>query len=154
MASIVVLLIIFFVVVAIFWLLRSQRTSVRSRRQLRSEYATRKPPDQTAAASPGGLDKLQASGMFWGVEIGQPGCEAAHKLLGEQYTFADAPQLPLKGCSSATCTCQFKGLRERRTQRRRKNSERRNEIRFDKGEADRRKPKNRRRSDSWNDHSY
>jgi len=154
MASIIVLFIIIIVIAAIIWLLRSQRTRVRSRRQLRNEHASRKSQGQASAAKPGGLDKLQASGIFWGVEIGQPGCEAAHELLGRQFTFAEAPQLPLEGCSSSVCTCQFKGLKERRTQARRKNTDRRNEVRFDKGKSERRSPKNRRRSDSWNDHSY
>lgn len=154
MASIIVLIIIIIVVAALLWLLRSQRTRVRSRRQLRTEHAARKLQDSTAAARPGGIDKLQASGMFWGVEIGQPGCEAAHALLGRQFTFSEAPELPLDGCSSAMCTCQFKGLKERRVEPRRKNQDRRGEVRFDKGKTDRRSPKNRRRSDSWNDHSY
>jgi len=155
MASIVVLLIIIIIVVAgLLWVMRSQRTRVRSRRQLREEYAARKAQGQAAAARPGGLDKLQASGMFWGVEIAQPGCEAAQQLLGKQFTFATAPELPLKDCSLSVCTCQFTGLRERRNEHRRKHEDRRNEIRFDKDKPERRSPKNRRRSDSWNDHSY
>ena len=154
MASVIVLLIIIVIVGALFWLLRSQRTRGHSRRQLRSEQAARKSQGQAAPSKPGGLDKLQASGLFWGVEIGQPGCEAAHKLLGRQYPFDEAPQLPLEGCSSAMCTCQFKGLRERRSEHRRQQGERRGEIRFEEGKTDRRSPKNRRRSDSWNDHSY
>ena len=154
MASIIVLLIIIIVVVALLWMLRSQRTRVRSRRKLRNEHVERKLQGSAAAARPGGIDKLQASGMFWGVEIGQPGCEAAHVLLGRQFTFAEAPELPLEGCSSAMCTCQFKGLKERRVEPRRKQEDRREEVRFDKGKTDRRSPKNRRRSDSWNDHSY
>jgi hypothetical protein len=148
MASIIVLLIIIIVVVALLWLMRSRRTPARSRRRLR------KAQGQTAATRPGGIDKLKASGLFWGVEIGQPGCEAAQQLTGKQFTFADAPELPLPGCSLPMCTCQFSGLRENRSRHRRKQDDRRNEIRFDKDKPDRRSPKNRRRGDSWNDHTY
>ena len=154
MASIIVLLIILVVVVALVWLMRGKRTRVRSRRQLRNEHAALKSQGKAAAAKPGGIDKLRESGMFWGVEIGQPGCEAAHELLGRQFTFADAPELPLAGCDRAMCTCQFKGLMERRKEPRRKHEDRRTDVRFEEGKTDRRSPKNRRRSDSWNDHSY
>jgi hypothetical protein len=154
MASIIVLFIIIVVGVGVFWLMRRQGTRVRSRRLLRGKHAAHKSPDQAAPSRPGGLDKLQATGMFWGVEIGQPGCEAARELLGRQYPFAEAPKLPLEGCSSAVCTCQFKGLKERRTQHRRTHDDRRNEVRFEEGKTERRSPKNRRRGDSWNDHSY
>lgn len=154
MASIIVLLIIIVVGIAIIWLLRGQGSRVRKRSELRSVSAARKSESQTAAANPGGLDKLRASGMFWGVEIGQPGCEAAQELLGRQFTFADAPELPLAGCDRAMCTCQFKGLMERRKEPRRKHEDRRTDVRFEEGKTDRRSPKNRRRSDSWNDHSY
>ena len=154
MASIIVLFIILIVIVALIWLMRGQRTRVRSRKQLRSEHAARKSQDKAAAAKPGGLDKLRESGMFWGVEIGQPGCEAAQALIGRQFTFTDAPELPLEGCNRAICTCQFKGLLERRKEPRRTHEDRRTDIRFDEGKTDRRSPKNRRRSDSWSDHSY
>lgn len=150
MYSIIVLLVIILVVSAIIWFLRSQGT--RTRRKLRHTHEAREPQDQKASL--GGLDKLQSSGMFWGVEIGQPGCEAAHKLLGQQYSFAEAPELPLEGCTSAMCTCLFKGVRECRSRHRRKQDDRRGEVRYDKGKSDRRSPKNRRRSDSWNDHNY
>jgi len=150
MASIIVLLIIIVVVVAIIWMLRGQGSRVRKR----SEPAARKSESQTAAAKPGGIDKLRASGMFWGVEIGQPGCEAAQELLGRQFTFAAAPELPLAGCDRSMCTCQFRGLMERRKELRRKHEDRRTDVRFEEGKTDRRSPKNRRRSDSWNDHSY
>lgn len=152
MTSLIVLLLIIVVVVAIFWFMRHQGT--RGHRQRRGRHAAHKLPGQAAPVSPGGLDKLQASGMFWGVEIGQPGCEAAHELLGRKYPFAEAPELPLAGCSSAICTCQFKGLKERRSQHRRTHIDRRSEIRFEEGKTEQRSPKDRRRSDSWNDHSY
>jgi len=106
------------------------------------------------SARPGGIDKLENSDLFWGVELAQAGCEASHILLGKQFTFGNAPELPLDGCSSAMCTCQFKGLKNRRTQHRRKRKERRVEVRFDKDKPDRRSRKNRRRSDSWNDHTH
>ena len=91
--------------------------------------------------------------MFWGVEMGQPGCEAAMALLDREFTFEEAPRLPLEGCTSAMCTCQFKGLKNRRTQRRRKLEDRRVEVRFEKDKPDRRSRKDRRRSDRWDDHT-
>ena len=154
MASIIVLIIIVLVVVALIWVLRSTRSPLRRRRHVHEKPVARRAQGQVAAARPGGLDKLKASGMFWGVEIGQPGCEAARQLLGKQFTFAEAPELPLQGCSLPVCTCQFTGLRERRASHRRDHEDRRTEIRFEKDNPDRRSPKSRRRSDSWGDHSY
>jgi hypothetical protein len=105
-------------------------------------------------ARPGGLDKLQKNPLFWGAEFCQAGCNTARTLLGKQYTFDEAPDLPLPGCDSATCTCQFKGLKDNRSKTRRTHEERRNEIRFDKEHPERRSRKNRRRGEKWDDHSY
>ena len=100
------------------------------------------------------MEKLRDNPVFWGLEMGQPGCEAAQALLGEQFTFDEAPQLPLEGCSSASCTCQFKGLKERRTNARRQQETRRAAVRFDKDRpSDRRSRKDRRRGNAWNDHN-
>jgi len=154
MGSIIVLIIIILVVAALIWVLRSPRSPLRGHRHLHEKHAPRKAQGQTAPTRPGGLDRLKASGMFWGVEIGQPGCEAARQLHGKQFTFSEAPELPLQGCSQPVCTCQFIGLRERRARHRRDHEDRRTEIRFEKDNPDRRSPKSRRRSDSWDDHSY
>ena len=159
MNAIIVLLVILILIAAVVWLLRGSKSPRRRRRESKpasadGEAVTRKP------SRPGGLDKLESNPVFWGVEIGQAGCEAAQALLGQQYTFSEAPQLPLPDCSSAMCSCQFKGLKDHRSRHRRKSGERRDEIRFDskvagkdKG-ADRRNRKERRRGTDWKDHTY
>jgi hypothetical protein len=106
------------------------------------------------SARPGGIDKLENSDLFWGVELAQAGCEASHILLGKQFTFDNAPELPLDGCSSAACTCQFRGLRERRCGTRRTHPDRREVVRFDVDKSNRRSRVSRRRGDKWTDHTY
>ena len=153
MNALIVLLVILVLVAGVFWVLRGKQTPPhRHKPARRTTGAT-----DTAAAAPaklGGLDKLENNSMFWGVEIGQAGCEAAQALLGRQYTFDEAPQLPLEGCSSAMCTCQFKGLKDHRGQHRRKQGEQRQEVRFDNKNPDRRSRKVRRRGSNWKDHTY
>ena len=139
----------------LFWMLRSQpQTAPRrgSRRAASARAATS--GSAPHPVRPGGIDKLHANELFWGVEMDNPGCEAARELLGRQYTFEEAPELPLPGCSSAMCTCQFKGLPDQRKQARRSGNDRRGDIRFDKERPERRNRRGRRRSDRWNDHSY
>ena len=163
MNAIIVLLVIICLIAAVVWLLRGNKPSGQHRRSARLAKTGGDSPVK-APSKPGGLEKLENNPMFWGVEIGQAGCEAAQALLGQQYTFDEAPQLPLAGCSSAMCTCQFKGLKDHRSRHRRKSGERRDEIRFeskdagkdtgkDKG-ADRRNRKERRRGTDWKDHTY
>jgi hypothetical protein len=105
-------------------------------------------------ARPGGMDKLQKNPLFWGAEFCQAGCETARTLLGNQYPFNEVPELPLSGCDSAICTCQFKGLKDNRSRARRTHEDRRNGVRFDKEHPERRSRKNRRRGEKWDDHSY
>ncbi|MGB5474891.1 MAG: hypothetical protein WBQ78_15630, partial [Gammaproteobacteria bacterium] len=90
----------------------------------------RRPPASSAPARPGGIDKLQGNDLFWGVELTQAGCESAHIMLGKQFTFDAAPELPLQGCSSVACTCQFRGLKERRSRSRRSHPDRRELLRY------------------------
>jgi hypothetical protein len=153
MNAIIVLLVIICLIAAVIWLLRGNKSPAQSRRSLRHVKTDSDSPVK-APSKPGGLDKLESNSMFWGVEIGQAGCEAAQALLGKQYTFDEVPQLPLAGCSSAMCTCQFKGLKDHRSRHRRKSGERRDEIRFDNKDADRRTRKERRRGTDWKDHTY
>jgi len=154
MARILVLLLIIMVIAGLVWALRRQggRSSLRNRLMgPRSSRSGR----STAATTPGGMEKLRDNPVFWGVEMGQPGCEAAQALLGQQFTFDEAPQLPLEGCSSASCTCQFKGLKNRRSMVRRQQEDRRAGLRFDKDRPpDRRSRKDRRRGNVWTDHDY
>jgi hypothetical protein len=154
MARIIVLLLIIAVIVGLVWALRRQggRSNLRSRLL---GCSTGQQGRGAAATKPGGMEKLRDNPMFWGVEMGQPGCEAAQALLGQQFTFDEAPQLPLEGCNSANCTCQFKGLKDRRSMVRRLQEDRREALRFDKDRPpDRRSRKDRRRGNVWIDHDY
>jgi len=154
MVKIIVLLLIIVVIAGLVWMLRRQSggTGLRSRLQGRGSSGG---SVVAATARPGGLAKLRENPLFWGVEMGQPGCEAAHALLGQQFPFDEAPQLPLKNCNSANCTCQFKGLTDRRRMVRRQQEDRRAALRFDKDRPpDRRSRKDRRRGNVWIDHDY
>ena len=149
MATILILLVIVVIIAGLLWMARGKQPRRRVAHIQKYDAAD----TDEARAQLGGLEKLKNNEVFWGLEMGQPGCEAAQAILGRQYTFDEAPQLPLEGCTSAMCTCQFKGLKNRRTQQRRNHAERRVEIRFEKEKPDRRSRKNRRRSDNWNDHT-
>jgi len=151
MATILILLVIVVIIAGLLWMARGKQPPTRRRVAHIQKYDAADTDE--ARAQLGGLEKLKNNEVFWGLEMGQPGCEAAQAILGRQYTFDEAPQLPLEGCTSAMCTCQFKGLKNRRTQQRRNHAERRVEIRFEKEKPDRRSRKNRRRSDNWNDHT-
>jgi hypothetical protein len=155
MARILVLLLIILVIAGLVWALRGQRGGTSLRNRLLG-YRNGRGNSSTAATMPGGgIEKLRKNPVFWGVEMGQPGCEAAQALLGQQFTFDEAPQLPLEGCSSASCTCQFKGLKNRRNMVRRQQEDRRAALRFDKDRPpDRRSRKDRRRGNVWTDHDY
>ena len=152
MATILILLVIAGIVAGLLWMFRGKQPVVRHRAANLQKYDEFDAGDDVRAQL-GGLEKLRNNPMFWGVEMGQPGCEAAMALLDREFTFEEAPRLPLEGCTSALCTCQFKGLKNRRTQRRRKLEDRRVEVRFEKDKPDRRSRKDRRRSDRWDDHT-
>ena len=154
MARIFVLLLIIVVIAGLVWALRRRggSTGLKSSRLLGRASSGK---TGAAAARPGGIEKLRDNPMFWGVEMGQPGCEAAQALLGQQFPFEEAPQLPLEGCNSANCTCQFKGLKDRRKRVRRQQEDRRESLRFEKDRPpDRRSRKDRRRGNVWADHDY
>ena len=152
MATILTLLIIIGIIAGLLWMIRGKQSPTR-RRVTNLEKYERAGTSDDANAQLGGTEKLRNNSLFWGLEMGQPGCEAAQAILGQQFTFDEAPQLPLEGCSSAMCTCQFKGLKNKRTQLRRKLEDRRVEVRFEKDKPDRRSRKDRRRSDKWDDHT-
>jgi len=155
MAKIFVLLLIVAVIAGLVWALRTKRGGSGLRTRLIGRGTGRGSGQDTAATRPGGLEKLRDNPMFWGVEMAQPGCEAARELLDRQFTFDDAPELPLAGCDSPNCTCQFKGLTERRKMARRQQEDRRAALRFDKDRPpDRRSRKDRRRGNVWVDHDY
>jgi hypothetical protein len=153
MARILVLLLIIMVIAGLVWALRRQSGASQQRNRLTGQRGSRGKLS-AAAARPGGIEKLRDNPVFWGVEMGQPGCEASRELLGKQFTFDEVPQLPLEGCNSANCTCQFKGLKDRRSMARRQQEDRRAALRFDKERPERRSRKDRRRGNAWTDHDY
>lgn len=146
METVLIFLIIIVLFAGMFWLMRGTPTSKPKRGRPVSASA--------ATAKPGGLEKLKSSNFFWGVKIDHAGCPAAQRLQSKQFSFDEAPELPVPGCDSARCTCQFKGLRDRRSRVRRNHEDRRDEVRFDSEHPERRSAKGRRRSDKWNDRSY
>ncbi len=147
MGILLVVLAILLVIAGSAWLMYRKRPGT-ARQRLRSSGST------TTPARPGGIDKLEGSELFWGVRLAQAGCESSQVLLGKHFTFDEAPVLPLGDCSSATCTCQFQGLRERRDRTRRTHADRREVVRFDVDNPNRRSRISRRRGDKWADHTY
>ncbi|MGB5261047.1 MAG: hypothetical protein WBO34_11075 [Gammaproteobacteria bacterium] len=133
------------IVAGIYILLRGRHTPSRARRAARSAV--------TAQIQTGSLARLQENRFFWGAELSQPGCAESRELMGRQFPFAQAPALPLSGCTHRPCTCQFRGLQERRTSHRRLQPDRRVEVRFDKTHPDRRRNAGRRRGDRWVHHT-
>ena len=150
MSSILVLLLILCILAGIFWVLR-----VRPARRAQSHKTSKqKEPDKEAGSQlSGSLEKLHKNELFWGASITQAGCEAARELVGHEFSFEHAPELPVEGCSEAICTCRIQGLTSRRKQHRRTHDDRREAVRFDKSGSDRRSRKDR-RSGNWDDHSF
>lgn len=145
MGTFLVVLAILLVIGGTLWYLNGRRRTPARRPRA---------PAAVTSHRPGGIDKLSGNTLFWGVELAETGCEAARRLHGNRYTFAEAPELPLPGCDSAACTCQFRGMPERRSQVRRTHPDRRAVIRFDVNRPDRRSRISRRRADKWVDHTY
>lgn len=145
--------VVFILVVAVLaWLVLRRPTKKKSAR--RPGRRAKKQP-AAVAHHPGGIDKLRENPDFWGVQIGQAGCEAARALMENTYSMDEAPELPVQGCDSAACTCIFKGLLNKRNDHRRTHEERRGELRLEEGKpSDRRSRKDRRRGSNWNDRSY
>lgn len=150
MIKIVILLLIVGVLVGIVWLLRGQRAPKQH-----TPLATKSPspsvPDRGVNLKAIELEKLRQNKLFWGVEIKQAGCEMARTLAGTQFTFDEAPALPLEGCSAPMCSCVYIGLKEQR-QKQRRQHERRANLRFEPGKEDRRSNKERRRGEKWRGH--
>ena len=103
----------------------------------------------------GTLAKLKENESFWGAELSKAGCDESRALLGKQFPFEGTPVFPLPGCTQTilTCTCEFRGLRNRRVKHRRVTPDRRTEVRFDKTHPDRRANAGRRRGDRWVHHA-
>ncbi len=69
-----------------------------------------------AAPAPG-----SARNPYHAVAISSPAgaCEHALSLRGRRFLAAEAPLLPLPGCSAAVCSCIYQHFEDRRQQRRR-----------------------------------
>lgn len=75
-----------------------------------------------AAARPdAAARKIRSRHSFQSVEIraGSRACSAARRREGQRFLAADAPSLPLAGCTAERCTCSYKKLEDRREETRR-----------------------------------
>jgi hypothetical protein len=150
MVKTLVLLAILAILAGIFWLLRGR--GIHRLERLSHQHKLAKADDEFTGltAKKAALTKLHNNQLFWGVEIQRYGCAAAAELKGKQFTFEEAPDLPLEKCDARICPCQYKGLKEHRSSHRRIKEDRRESLRFDIQEADRRTLKDRRRKfDQW-----
>lgn len=48
-------------------------------------------------------------------------CQAAHQMTGRRFLSAEAPQVPLPGCSAKSCTCRYVHHEDRRSKPVRRN---------------------------------
>lgn len=92
------------------------------------------------------LARLRNSGQYWGVTIRNGNCSASKRMCGRGFRLAEAPSLPVPGCRSLRCACSYTGLRERRKKQRRKNPDRRSELRLGSAQPERRRQRDRRGS--------
>lgn len=98
--------------------------------------------------------KPVATNRFRSVSIVAPAsaCAAAARLVDKHFLVADnnAPSLPLADCDAATCTCTYKHHSDRREQGddRRSLSGLRTQLHTDTGNAERRKTRGRRSTDT------
>ena len=90
------------------------------------------------------LARLRSSGNYWGTTIRNGKCPAAKRMAGRRFRLAEAPSLPIPGCRSLRCSCNYAGLRERRVKERRSNIDRRSEIRLGSAQSERRGMRDRR----------
>lgn len=92
------------------------------------------------------LARLRSSGQYWGVSIRNGNCAASKRMCGRGFRLSDAPTLPMPGCRSLRCACSYTGLRERRKKERRRNPDRRSELRLGSAQPERRQQRDRRGS--------
>ncbi len=91
------------------------------------------------------LLKLQNAGSFRGVRV-ESHCRASSHLVGREFSFDTAPNLPVSGCDTAICECGYAGLPERRRLgERRSGRDRRVSLRLES--EDRRSERPRRKGD-------
>jgi hypothetical protein len=108
-----------------------------------------------SAAKPG---KGGLLGHSWGKTLFVPtpdaACPRARELMGRSFTAGTAPNLPLPGCDAAECHCSYLPARDRRSGgERHSGQDRRGQIRFAPGDAERRSGTDRRRKPSAWDHT-
>lgn len=89
------------------------------------------------------LDSLQRSKKFLGVQVANCGCRSGSRLVGIFYSFKKAPRLPAPGCEAEHCTCQYRGITDRR------NGLERRVSRWSPHKADKRTVERRKGSDIW-----
>jgi hypothetical protein len=98
------------------------------------------------------LGRLRRSGNYWGVSVKRGKCAAIRYTTGRKFTFHEAPILPVPGCQVLRCSCRYQGLPERRKRQRRRDIDRRDMVRFDARNPDRRSGRERRRGyANWSD---
>ncbi len=153
MSKIIVIVLILAVIAALAWLLSggSRKLGGHSHRGVstRPTGGTRTATRLPAGASQ--LETMRENGVFWGVTLQNPGCDAAMELFEKNIPLTEAPDLPLQGCDAAQCSCSWKGLTEQRHETRRTHHDRRDSVRFeDQEHTDRRSHKDRRQADkTW-----
>ncbi len=100
----------------------------------------------------GALEKLRHAGIYRGVTIRPGKCAVARRFRGKLFSFDQAPPLPLAGCNTLHCACNYRGLPEHRKQARRNALDRRDSLRFDAERPERRVGKeNRQGNINWRD---
>lgn len=89
----------------------------------------------------------------WGVRIAlahkEKACPQVRGLLGKEFALDNKPPLPMKDCPyPQQCECHYVKLFDRRKEERRSGHERRQLLRAEKGQQDRRSGKDRRKGRS------
>ena len=80
-------------------------------------------------------------------------CDPARQNAGKAFAVGNAPNLPLRECTRADCTCSYERIAERRKGERRTSPDRRDAIRFET-KRDRRTGRDRRKlNTAWNSSS-
>ena len=83
------------------------------------------------------LLELEQSDKYGSVVISNCGCDISLELSTQHFSFEQVPYLPLPGCTSNNCTCEYKGIIDRRVEDRR-NTDNSVSIEDDKRIVDRR----------------
>ena len=86
------------------------------------------------------LIELEQTGKYGSVVISNCGCNMSAKLSAQHFSFEHAPSLPLQGCTATKCTCEYRGVIDRRLEDRRvSNGNTCFDVKDDKRKSDRRK---------------